>query len=141
MPHELSESLLRSDKVIIPYENIGGGRQVSTIVGLLDGRYGAFNLVDSADKYLGPVGFERSKLSSKQIEASLNAPDSHYEQIVPNRVDVRISSFILDNQCESVIEGIDFFSLDGSTLKLGRPGAAYPYCLVLDTSVSSGERS
>ncbi len=130
LPNELSAALLKSDKVIIPFEIAGGGKQVSTIVTVHESRYAAFDFTGDSDKFLGPIAWRRSQLSSEQIQSALDGHNAQHE-IAVSKIDITISSFVLNGQCESVIESIDLFGAGGHSLKLKRQGAAYPYCFLL----------
>lgn len=131
MPHEVAKSLLQGQRTIIPFEEIGGAKQVSSIVVCAEGKYASYSFIDSDDKYLGPIALRKADVPSESIEAWLSTQEGQSETVLPARVDIIESSFFIDGKVEAVIEGIDIVGRDGRTLRMRREGAAYPYGLVL----------
>lgn len=125
-------SILGSQKVILPFEEIAGARQISSIVTFDGETYTSYSLVDDADNYLGPVDIRKAEVPSDGIRDWLGGQEGKYEATAPARLDLIESSFFLNGKIETVIEGIDIVGRDGKRLKMRREGAAYPYGLVLE---------
>jgi hypothetical protein len=126
---ELSEAVLQGERVILPFEDLPSGKQVSTVVAVRHGIYAAYDFFDAPDAYRGPSGIRKSQLESAELEAAIETLPSVSFQV--QKLLVTWSSFLLSGKVERVIERLDFFDPVGGVFSLRREGAAYPYCLVL----------
>ncbi len=66
MSQVVIEAFLQGEKVIVPFEDLQGTKQVASIISYLDSHYTSFSLVDD-DFNFGPADLINSGLSSKQV--------------------------------------------------------------------------
>lgn len=124
---------------IVPFENVSGARQISSLVTFNGEIYVSYYFVDNPKNYLGPVDVRRAEAQSNDIRNWLDSQKGNYEAVVPVGVRLVEASFFLNTEIATVIEGIDITGRDGKELRMRREGAAYPYGLVLEVTLT-GER-
>ena len=139
MSDTLIESILRADKVFIPYELQDNKKQASNIVLMRSGHYTSYEFKDHSDEYLGPVSIVESKLSSNQIQSGLKMVSMEAAKVA--HVNVLHSGVLLNGEYEPVIEGIDLQEESGKILQMRREGATYAYGLVLEISQVSKKQN
>ena len=125
----INEILLNGGNLVIPFDVIAGGRQVSSIITTKD-RWTAFNFMESP-KDVGPIGFVRSEVDGDQLRGWLDQKGRQYAEISPREVRITEWSFWHDDVVEKVIYEIMLLDANGRVLRLCREGAAYPYGLLL----------
>jgi hypothetical protein len=134
----VNDILLNAEKIIVPFEEIRGDRQVSSLVALVGGIYTVYSLTEN-EKDIGPVKITRSDLTSDRIKVWLSEQEGQYAEVSPREVRITEWSFWHEGQIETVIYGIALLGSDGRALRLCREGAAYPYGLLLKDSSDVGE--
>jgi len=127
----MTETLLQSQIIIVPYEDIGGVRHVSAILSFHDKKYMNFTFVDDENRYLGPVAVQGEPIDGETVKSLLEDQDFSYEAVAVSAVHMATSHFLIDGEVAHAIEEIRLVDVNGRMLRLSRGGAIYPYGLVL----------
>ena len=130
MSDTIGNILLNAERILVPYETIAGGKQVSSFVIFSSSGRGLFSLVEN-EKDVGPVRLSRVDLPDDKLSVWLEERKNECEIIAPKEVRVTEWSFWYDGAVETVIYAIELYGADGRMLRMSRDGAAYPYCLLL----------
>lgn len=131
MSDEIILTLLKSEKIIVPYENIRNVLQVSMLICFYKNKYEAFNFQDSEKYYLGPVEITKSEIESKSIESWIKSEFYLHESITCESIDITRRCFLLNGEIAIAIEAIDLINSEGDVIKLRRADSLYPYGLLL----------
>jgi len=123
--------LLTADSVLIPFEEAGGSKQVSTIVAESGGNYASFDFVDDERVFPGAVFLVRSKLTSDRIKSAIEGLSPAPERLRIKSVKVVETSLLWEGQMVSAVEELTFSDADGRCLTLTQEGAYYAYNLTL----------
>jgi hypothetical protein len=124
------EQLLKSEQVIIPYEELRGAKQVSSIVFRVGSQFSSLSFVDD-DRNFGPTDLINSGLSSREVEEWVKSPDTRSETVIIEEVRVSKRYFLSTGVCAEAMTDIVLVESSGRVLHLSTQGASYSYGFVL----------
>ncbi len=127
MRTEIGELFLRSESISIPYETIGGAKQVSEFVLSRSGVREIY-LLQGNESDVGPSGLS-CHAATDNAAAGIAARQSM--EIAPVEVQVSWRTFRYEGKAETIIGGIVLRDSSGRTVRLVSDGAAYPYCVMI----------
>lgn len=130
MSGALIEQLLKSEQIIIPYEELRGTKQVSSVVFRVGSEFSSLSFIDD-DRNFGPIGLINSGLSSNEVEKWIKSPDTRSETIVINELRASKRFFLSVGGYAEEMTEIVFIESGGRTLRLSTQGASYSYGFIL----------